>query len=340
MSAPAAAPLPPLRYHGLLRALPRYRWWKPLVALVLAAVYWIVFQTIWTVVFVVVALVGGAIPFSTHLATLQDSLIRFLAIDASDPLSILAVVGGVATMLPAVLLAQLSVGLRPLSVLRSVTFRLRWRWMALCLLPALLITVVAIAVDGWLLPLFGDGGSPVAPTAPLGTFLVCALLFVILTPIQAAAEEFGFRGLVSQAVGSWVKPPPVAIIVSTVVFAAAHTQYFGWATLEVAVFGAVAAWVTCRTGGLEAAIALHAVNNTLSFVLLATGAEGSTQGFDPDQPTTGDPWSVVVSVITMGAYLLIVEVMARRRRIATVLEPVGAPRPGPPPPDPATRIAE
>ncbi|GAA2083344.1 CPBP family intramembrane metalloprotease [Pseudolysinimonas kribbensis] len=340
MTAPAAAPLPSLRYHRLLRALPRYRWWRPLVALILAAVYWVVFQTIWTVVFVVIALVGGAIPFSPDLATLQDSLIRFLAIDASDPLSILAVVGGVATMLPAVLLAYLSVGLRPLRVLRSVAFRLRWRWLALCLLPALLITVVAIAVDAWLLPLLGDGPPPAVPTAPLGTFLLCALLFVVLTPIQAAAEEFGFRGLVSQAVGSWVAPPPVAIIVSTVAFAAAHTQYFGWATLEVAVFGAVAAWVTCRTGGLEAAIALHAVNNTLSFVLLATGAEGSTQGFDPDHPTTGDPWSAVVTVITMGAYLLIVEVMARRRRIATVLEPLPAAPSAPPPPDPATRIAE
>lgn len=348
MTAPAAAPLPPLRYHRLLRALPGYRWWRPLVALVLAAVYWIVFQTIWTVVFVVIALLAGIIPFSTDLGALQDSLLRFLAIDAADPLSIVAVVGGVATMLPAVLLAYLSVGLRPLSVLRSVRFRLRWGWMALCLLPALVITVVAIAADSWLLPLFGDGGAPVAPTVPLGTFLACAVLFVIVTPVQAAAEEFGFRGLVSQAVGSWVKPPPIAIIVSTVLFAAAHTQYFGWATLDVAVFGAVAAWVTCRTGGLEAAIALHAVNNTLSFVLLASGAEGTTAGFDPDHPTTGDPWSVVVTVITMGGYLLIVELMARRRGIATVLEPqtaapsaaVRAASPVPPPPDPATRIAE
>ena len=47
---------PSLRYHRLLRALPAYRWWKPLVALVLAAVFWIVFQTIVTLVLLVVAL--------------------------------------------------------------------------------------------------------------------------------------------------------------------------------------------------------------------------------------------------------------------------------------------
>lgn len=346
-SAPVVASLPPLRYHRLLRALPRYRWWKPLLAVVLTGVYWVVLQTVWSIVFVVIAFADGSIPISADLNSaelnaLQERLLRFLSIDASDPISILAVVGGVATMLPATILAYLSVGLRPTSVLRSVVFRIRWGWMALCVLPALLVTVVAIAVEAWVVPLAGDGAAPLAPTVPLGTFVVCAIVFVVVTPVQAAAEEFGFRGALGQAIGGWVRPVWVSIVVSTVVFALAHTQYFGWATLDVAVFGAVAAILVWRTGGLEASIALHAVNNTISFVLLATGVGGTTQGFDPDHPTTGDPLSVLVTLVTMAGYLGLVEALARRRRIRTALEPlpVAAPASAPAPPDPRTRRPE
>jgi uncharacterized protein len=345
-AAPAApAPLPPLRYHRLLRALPRYRWWKPLLAIVLTGVYWLVLQSIWTGAFAVFALFSGRLGDSLDFDAIENALLRFLSIDAADGLSIVAVVGGVATMLPSAILAYLSVGLRPWSVLRSVAFRFRWGWMALCLLPALLITVVATAVDAWVLPLVGDGGMPGAPTTPIGTFIVCAVLFIVLTPIQAAAEEFGFRGVVTQAVGSWVKPAWVSVAVSTIVFALLHTQYFGWATLDVAIFGVVAAVLVWRTGGLEASIALHAVNNTVSFVFLATGAEGSTQGFDPEHQTTGDPLSVLVTLVTMAAYLGLVELMVRRRRIRTVLEPVAVapavvPAPALPAPHPATLRAE
>ena len=353
MSAPAAPdpaairstvpPLPALRFHRLFRALPRYRWWKSLLAVVLAGVYWIVFQSIWSVVFLVVGVLTGTVSVTLDQARLIESVTRFLSIETTDPLSIIAAIGGVATMLPAVWLAMLSVGLRPLSVLRSVRFRLRWRWMLWCLLPALLITVLSLAAGVFLLPAIGLSDPIGAPTVPVGTFVVSAIAFVVVTPVQAAAEEFGFRGLLQQTIGGWVKPAWIAILVSTVLFAASHTQYFGWATLDVAVFGAVAAFLTWRTGGLEAGIALHAVNNTLAFLLQATGALGTTQAVDTEHPAVGDPLSVLITVITMGLYVGIVELMLRRRRLAVVLDPlppVPAPTPAPtaapPPPDPTT----
>jgi len=333
----AGAPLPALRFHRLLRALPRYRWWKPLVAVVLAGIYWVVLQSVWSVIFLVVGVLTGTVSVTLDQAQLIESVTRFLSIETTDPLSVVAAVGGVATMLPAVWLAMLSVNLRPLSVLRSVRFRLRWRWMLLCLLPAVLITALSLAAGAFLLPAIGLSDPIGAPTVPVGTFVVSAITFVIVTPVQAAAEEFGFRGLVQQAIGSWVKPAWIAILGSTVLFAAAHTQYFGWATLDVAVFGGVAAFLTWRTGGLEAGIALHAVNNTLAFLLQATGALGSTQAVDTERPAVGDPLSVLITVVTMGIYVGIVELMLRRRRgrFATVLEPL-PPAPAPPPPHPAT----
>lgn len=340
----AAGPLPALRFHRMLRALPRYRWWRSLLAVLLAGIYWVVFQSIWSVVFLVVGVLTGTVSVTLDQEQLIRSITRFLSIETTDPLSIIAAVGGVATMLPAVWLAMLSVGLRPLSVLRSVQFRLRWRWMLLCLLPALLITVLSLAAGILLLPAVGLSDPIGAPTVPLGTFVVSAITFVVVTPVQAAAEEFGFRGLVQQAIGGWVNPAWIAILGSTVLFAAAHTQYFGWATLDVAVFGAVAAFLTWRTGGIEAGIALHAVNNTLAFLLQATGALGSTQAVDTEHATSGDPLSVLVTVITMGIYVGIVELLLRRRRrrIAVVLEPLppASAATAPAPPHPATRLPE
>ena len=315
-STPVPGP-PPLRFHRLLHALPRYRWWKPLVALVIAAVLWIILTVVVAGACLLIALALGEFRTDTEQHLLSD-VTAFLTIDAANPLSLIAGLGGVATLLPSVLIGYLSVGLRPLAVLRSVQFRLRWRWLALCLVPALVITLLANAADLFILPLVAGGGFPLAPTTNLGLFLLCALVIVVLTPIQAAAEEFAFRGLLGQMFGAWIKWVWLVIPLSGVVFAAAHTQYLGWATADVFVFALVAGYVTWRTGGLEAGIALHAANNTVAFLALATGIGGTTRNVGG----AGDPWSLLVTIITMGLYVLWVEWLARRRRVQNVLEPL------------------
>lgn len=326
---PGRSTPPSLPYHRLLRALPTYRWWKPLVALVIAAVLWVVFQVVVGIGTFALAIHVGDVKLPDYTggdlnafaAQLQKIVIAFFSLDASDAFSLVAGLGGVATLLPAVLLAYRIMGLRPLSVLRSVVFRFRWRWFALALVPALLVTGVSTVIGFTVLPAIGIGTPAQAPTIPLSTWLLCAAVIVILTPIQAAAEEFAFRGLLMQLVGGWVRPAIVAVLVSTAVFAALHTQYLGWATLDVAFFGVVAAYSTWRTGGLEASLALHAVNNTVIFLVLASGVAGSTAAVDIDHPATGDPISLSVTVVTMGAYAVIITLLARRRRIQDRLSP-------------------
>jgi membrane protease YdiL (CAAX protease family) len=310
-AAPAVAPA--LRFPRLLRALPGYRWWKPLVALVLAVVLWVVFQVGVGGAGVIIELVRGGIRTDTSQHLTKD-VTAFLTIDTANPLSIIFGLGGVATLLPAVLLAYRMVGLRPLGVLRSVAFRLRWRWMALCLVPALVLTLIATGVG-----IIGSG--PLAsPTVPLGDFLLRAALIIVLTPIQAAAEEFAFRGLLMQMFGSWIRWARLVVPLAAVVFAAAHTQYFGWATADVFVFALVAGYVTWRTGGIEAGIALHTANNTIAFLILASSVTGGTQ----NTGGTGDPISLLISVLTMGLYVVAIEWLARRRRIVAELLPVAA----------------
>jgi len=320
---------PPLPYHRLLRALPGYRWWKPLVALVITAVLWVIFTAIVLVIGVVIAVAQGRIDFATTQGATSGLLKLFGVVDAGDPLSVSVGLIGVATLLPATLLAYRIVGLRPLTVLRSVQFRFRWRWMAFSLLPALAVTVAATLLQVFVLPLVVGGGTVVAPTIPLGTFLVCAVIVLVVTPLQAAAEEFAFRGLISQMFGGWLRSGPLVIVLSAIPFAAAHTQYLSdagsltWATADVAFFALVAGFVTWRTGGIESSIALHATNNTLAFLALASSLGGTTS---TSTNAGGDPLplflSFLVSVVTMVPFAIWIDRAARKRGIQRVLAPI------------------
>jgi len=332
--ASVAAPLPPLPYHRLLRALPRYRWWKPLVALVITAILWLIFTGIVVVVGVVIAVAQGRIEFTTTEGATRDLLKIFGVVDAGDPLSVSIGLIGVASLLPATLLGYLIVGLRPLTVLRSVQFRFRWRWLAFSLLPALVVTVVSTALQFLVLPLILGGVSVVAPTIPLGTFLICAAIVLVVTPLQAAAEEFAFRGLITQMFGGWLRSAPLVIVLSAIPFAAAHVQYLGdggsltWATADVALFALVAGFVTWRTGGIESSIALHATNNTLAFLALASSLGGTTS---TSSNAAGDPLplllSFLVSVVTMVPYAIWIDRAARKRGIQRFLVPIAPAEP-------------
>ena len=233
-------------YHRLSRTA-RYRWWKPLVEVVV----WLVLSFLLLVVVVVpVDLATGSV---------------------ANGAQGLALVGlSLAILMPAAFLAARITG-RPWRGLLGVDGRLRWRWLGLCLAVALAQVVVQSAIEvavAWL-------GHPVTPTrgAWVGWARFAPLALVVVAAIvpQAAAEEIVFRGTLVQALGAWVRPPWFAILVSSVLFGLAH-----WLPLagfvSTAAFGLVAAWLTIRTGGLEAAIALHVARNVSWFLFdAATG---------------------------------------------------------------------
>ena len=94
---------------------------------------------------------------------------------------------------------------------------------------------------------------------------------VVLMPLQAAGEEYGFRGLVLRVAGGWARGAraglALGVVVSSLAFAALHLSGDVWLNVWYLVFGAGTALITWRTGGIEIAVVLHAGYNTLSFVL-------------------------------------------------------------------------
>ena len=130
-------------------------------------------------------------------------------------------------------------------------------------------------------------------TGPVASFGWLLVVVVLTTPLQSAAEEYLFRGYLSQAIAAWVRHPAVGAVVAGVVtaalFSAAHLPPDLPTFLDRFAFGLAASAVVWLTGGLEAAIVLHAVNNVLVFVLAGALGEGVATQEVPDGQRVAAP---------------------------------------------------
>jgi membrane protease YdiL (CAAX protease family) len=198
----------------------------------------------------------------------QGPVVRVAPVPAADRAA------GQRQLLPVAFLAARIAG-RPAGMLSSVAGRVRWRWLGICALAAL--GFLAFSFGASLLVNQATGialGPARGGWVGWDEFLPLAIVVVAVIPFQAAAEEYGFRGVLLQAVGAWVSPPVVAIAISSVVFGFVHgLPPPGF--VAIASFGVVAAWLAIRTGGLEAALAVHVLNNVTHFLLDAATGRGN-----------------------------------------------------------------
>ena len=298
--AVVAPALPPhseeVAYHRLARLRPRYRWWRMLLTGLVGVAFYIAILLLVIVPLVIVTMLvpGWAAEFQTLLTTAQY-------FDLDRPWLLVALVLPLILMIPALLLASRIVEGRGVGLLSSVTGRLRMAWLGKSLLLALGVFVVYFAVLlGW----SAASGDPVSPDFSHPGLWVMVLLVLLLIPFQAAAEEYVFRGYLMQLVGGWLRHPAFAILLPVPLFVLGH-GYDVWGAASVGVFAVVAAWLTWRTGGLEAAISLHIVNNVLIFLL------GSVSLVDANA-TSGAPIDLLASTLAMVVYALIADRWARR----------------------------
>ncbi|GAA1345857.1 type II CAAX endopeptidase family protein [Arthrobacter roseus] len=234
-----------------------------------------------------------------------SALERMAELDLSDPLTFGFAMVSVILMLPSIILATLITGPRPLGTLSSVVGRLRWKWLMRC--GGLAVVIYGLSFGLTLMLPSGAGEELSAPGFDAGTFLPLLIMTLLLVPIQATAEEYVFRGYLMQTIGGWLKHPAFAILLPVPLFVLGHA-YEPLGQIDIALFAIFAGWITWRTGGLEAAIAAHVINNVTIFLL------GSV-GLADVNATTVQPIALLVSVLTLGAYGWLVVRMADRRAI-------------------------
>jgi uncharacterized protein len=300
-----------------------WAWWRPLLGLFLLAVVYLALAVVTAVAGVLGLLAGGVDP-----GALPD-----LAVDQlTDPWVLLLVNVSLIVAIPCVWMAwAVAHGMRR-GWSSSVLARLRRRLFVPYTLMALGTLGVGIGLS--VLVTFTVGDEEVTgPVSSLGWLLVVVLL---TTPLQSAAEEYVFRGYLSQAIAGWIRAPQagavVAAVLSALLFAAAHGSQDLLTFLDRFAFGLAASAVVWLTGGLEAAIALHAVNNVLVFVLAGTLGEGVATEEVPAGIGIG---FAVLSLASMGGYVAVVARSRRRLLPETRTAAFDLCLPGAPPPLPA-----
>lgn len=189
--------------------------------------------------------------------------------------------------------------------LHSVQPGFRWRY-------ALAATGVAVVVLVGLWAASRIGQQWVfAPEPQLGWFLVA---IVLTSPLQAAAEEYFFRGYLLQALGSAVPNGRwFGVVGSAAIFALLHGSQDLPLFVHRFAFGLIAGVLAVRTGGLEAGIAAHVVNNLVAFGYAAlSGTMVATKAI-----STVSWGETAWNLIAFGLFALAAGWLGRRMNLAT-----------------------
>lgn len=188
----------------------------------------------------------------------------------------------------------------------SVQPGMRWRYLVICLFLAVVVLNGVLWISWLLIEL------PVFQSAQDG-WVYFALVLLFTSPLQAVAEEVFFRGYLLQAIGSAAGRAWLGIVASALIFALFHgVQNPALFTNRLA-FGLAAGWLVWRTGGLEAAIAAHVVNNLFAFGYgIFTGGLAATKG------VTAIGWDrAVFDVLGFVLFAVAAWLVGRRLRLAT-----------------------
>lgn len=318
MSATPQPPAAVLAYDQLHR-LGRRGVWRAVLGVFLAALLvFVVSPVLWQGVFALGYAVAGE--------PVADSLLRLLDVGDPTPAGLAYINLTLATAIPVVwFLTRWLHGLH-VGWVSSVFRRLRWKYLLACT-GASVVALLATLLVGSLLPL----DTPETAAAGFNEFTATTrdflLVIVLLTPLQAAAEEYLFRGYLLQAVGGVVNARAFAVVGSALLFALAHGLGQSWPVfIDRLAFGLVSGVLVVLTGGLEAGIAMHVLNNVFAFgIALAVGDMASTLN-----PTGGTWWSLPTTLTQSLVYLALAVWIARRMGVAaSVRGPVLDPAQGP-----------
>ncbi len=296
----------PRAYHHLWLA-PRWRWWRSLLVLGVGAAIFFALQ-------VAAIAIAGAIDISTGRQ--EWSSLGKGEIQVTPAIFIANNISLVLLVLVAPLLAWLFTGQRP-GWLASVVGRVRWGWLGRCMAMIAPLWIVLTALQYW-----ASRGDPDSQVRWSGDSLILIVAIILTTPLQSAGEEFAFRGLVNRGVASWFPQERVGLVMgglaSSGLFMWAHSAQDPWLNLFYFSFGMVGAWLAFRTGGLEASIAIHVVNNVTSeWSLPFTDISGM---FDR-QDGSGGPQVLIFMVVPLIA-LGLIEWQARRHHVINRYQPV------------------
>lgn len=299
--------------HSEFYRLPGNRWWKGVITIVALLITILVASFVFTLIAGIIDLATGQLDFE---AAMEGEI-------GMSPLMLLATNLSLITLAALALIFHRFLFRQRIGALNSVAGRFRWTWLLWSLIPigigfAIYITLLVVSSD-W------DAYAPL----PVGLTIFYLAVVLLTTPFQAAAEEYVFRGVIQRIAGSWVRGPIPSLIlgtaVSSVLFAAAHLAGDPWLILYYWLFGVFLSLLAHYSGGLEAPIVIHAINNVALFVT-ATFSGEIAQEIDRSAGAGGPFMLIPVAAILVVSAAAIVLARVRRVQMYGVAEEI--PRPG------------
>jgi membrane protease YdiL (CAAX protease family) len=180
----------------------------------------------------------------------------------------------------------------------------RWRWSLVA--KGFGLWAVVLILDALADYLLHPQGFSLSPDIRAPQFMLW------VTPalaVQTFAEEFIFRGVITQGLVRAFKRPWVACVASGLIFGSAHIPNGPLQAVSATIFGMVLAFLAIRTGGLALGWGLHLVNNLFGGMIVVSsgdvfnGAHGlfhqNTPGLD------GFDLAFTVAALLLAAWLLL-----------------------------------
>ncbi len=308
----------PREYHQMLRTW-NYAWWKPVLGIFLVIIGSLVVAplALMPVLMAGVAIEGG--PF-------WESFSDAATLSEVGPASLLYLNLSLgATILVCWLVMRVLHRMRP-RWLTSVAPKMRWQFFFICVAISV-VALMAMVIVSLLLPGSQEGDFSQGVNDFTGTTVALAIIVLLTTPFQAAGEEYVFRGYLMQALGSLFRIKWIALLVTATLFALAHGVQNFPLFFDRFMFGLIAGYLVLRTGGLEAGIAMHILNNFLAFGYALTFSD-LTDTLNVSEVG----WSNIPLTLTQaGTYAVLVLFVAKRMRLQTrtnpPVEPPAAPAP-------------
>jgi membrane protease YdiL (CAAX protease family) len=188
-------------------------------------------------------------------------------------------------------------GKRPGDVMGKWRWGLFFRGLVIWAAVQLLLTLIDVAIAPRSFSI-----SASAATLPLAASALAGLI------AQTFAEEFIFRGYITQGLLLLFKNPWWTAIFSGLLFGSLHIANGIPQALNAVVFGIVCSLIAIRTGGLSLTWGLHLANNYFGAVVVVSS--GDVFNGSPGIVTQNAPqlmwWDLGVAVMALLAMLLVV----------------------------------
>lgn len=228
-----------------------YKWYKPILFAFIMAAIALSFIS-------VLSFIAGV--FSQDPNFISNVQKGYDGMDVYTLSGCLIQLGVLASFIPAIKITSLIINDRPFSSYSSSRGGWNWKIFGKMMLVAFVVcgvpNIILVIVDG---------------KTGVNRFTVVGFIaLTLLGPLQCVAEEYLFRSVIMQTIGSWFKLPILGLIFSTVIFLMLH-PYNIIGVIAVGISGLGMGITVLLTKGLEASSAVHIANNMVAFYASGLG---------------------------------------------------------------------